>query len=143
MEPQNPQFDGQSEGVILSKIQDAADNRSTALNSAINDALKGKPMDYSGFTEATTKEYHVLAGVPTDTLVKHISTTNHSSALPSLAHLQSRTDVTPEHISQMVMHVDPKTSHMASRLPQATTEHRALHSLVHGSNNCKECKNKD
>jgi len=138
MEPQNPQFDGQPEGIRLRNLQDAADKRTTALNTAINQGLKTGAINYSGFTEASTQEYRVLAGAPTDDLVKHISTTDHASALPSLAHLESRTDVTPEHISQMVMHVDPKTSHMASRLPQATKEDREWHALRHG-HKCGAC----
>jgi len=138
MDLEKSQFDGQSEA--LSKFQDAVKKRKEELTKAHGPDFEGEYPSYNGFIRASKAAYKASSSVSTDDLVKHVNTREDGDDDDgALSELKRRTDLTPEHISQMVMSPLPDLSHSVIRkVPQATDAHRALHHLLHPQ--CLKCR---
>ena len=125
MNPENPQLDGQP-----LKIENAINRDSNSITLAFNNLRNPTPEIRKEMKDATENLSSVVQASSTDDLVHHHL--NSSEPHWSVAtELDQRTDVTPEQLTQLAMHSDEQAGHVASRHPQATDEHRALHFLSH------------
>jgi hypothetical protein len=148
MNPQNPQFDGQSEALdglpCLQRAADKYDADVKAEGEAFNVFLSS-PSGHTSHAHSVARIKtedsgdnlrDLVMSSPTDHLVQVLNSMgpDHKASWISVA-LSHKDDFTPEQQHQLVMSPNPSVSHHASQ--DASPEIRAIHKLLHGD--CKDC----